>query len=1670
MAAACEGAGAEVSQELTQAVQRAQWEEVLTLVGRPDCDQQQRDWAVGQTVAQAPEWFVDDNIDAILSFGSDDGLRSVFLHLLNRCMWECVDHVLKCNISATQHTWAVEQASRHADDFEFIMFIIPHCHGEELEQVLTHLVSRGLWESVDKVLERGVSTAQHRWAVEQASRHADDVQFRKYILPHCHDEELEQVLTHLVSRGLWEPIDSAAHSDVSVKHHILSHLVSQGQLKAVGRFLQRDIGTEQHRWAVEQASRHADNDEFIRFILPHCRDEELEQVLTHLVSRGLWESVDKVLERGVSTAQHRWAVEQASRHGDDHNFVHHILPHYHDEELEQVLTHLVSQGLWEPIDSAAHSDVSVKHHILSHLVSQGEWEAVGRFLQRDIGTEQHRWAVEQASRHADDFEFIRFILPHCHDEELEQVLTHLVSRGLWESVDKVLERGVSTAQHRWAVEQASRHADDDCFVVYILPHYHDEELEQVLTHLVSRGLWELVDKVLEQGVSTEQHRWAVEQASRHADDDCFVVYILPHYHDEELEQVLTHLVSRGLWEPIDSAAHSDVSVKHHILSHLVSQGQWEAVGRFLQRDIGTAQHRWAVEQASRRDDDNCFVVYILPHCHDEELEQVLTHLVSRGLWRSVGKVLERGVSTAQHRWAVSEAAEQAEDIPFHHFILCHCSEDDTVTFLPSFVMNQKWKCIGHMLCDVARDTLSTWITSGHDSRVHDALFWRFLHHCHVDVSLALDLTTAVTGISYRYDMSGDCSIASSVLAWSVPWQTTLCESLMMSLLHTLCYVMCSDDKEYTHSTEHTKQCVSDIYSHIIACIKDNTDSLQHNTLTTIRNKQKWTSVFTEIADTHKTDPLFLLHFLQGLNLYHVSRRGKNDDAMFLVVLAVFPLFPQLQSVALKMMVHQKRWGVIMRACLSHVWEHDRRQLFKAAVEQRQWSVVRQWSDHTVHDDDRDWVMKEAFKEKEWEVFLLLADHGLTPPEQMQAHFKVAKHGDWDTVLDMVERGGDITEVSELLENWATGNLRRGPTGDDARRYIKRCEKLIRLRLRFAKNSALSPRKALARCKWGSVLFNILHQPTEDYFSQVLHRLIAEREWHILMHLVRLGMNRDERSWLFPDMVRQQQWGVCRKLLEHGVDDQLCLEALPELLERNQWILVARVMEYNVDDAVLRQVMQCAFQRREGALFRHCPTLMKDKACLSTETQDTLFHQAISRDIWQAVKPMMVRKDSPVIRHRDVAFLKAIDHHMWDVVDFCQLHKADINMKDENGETPLNREARKEEWRAVQEIVLRDGQPNLLDMFGVSVLNRLIDHKQWDIVKLVIKFGGNIHLAARYSQHDTETYTPLQALIDGRQMDIIQMTVLWCGDQKKGVNKAGETTLHAACDSDRWDVMEDLMVRRVDPLALNRRGQSPLVYAVLNRTCPERTVAECCKLGFSSHQPSVTGPQESVLKDITRTVFNWCLFPGDRWLRFEIRCGRITSPLVYAVLRDSPVLVRMLCESGACSSTELRTLCTQLPRLTDRNTEEGRVLYEEVRTWGSINRSVADNLLQGYNRLLSIIEKQSDADKLLQGYNRLPSIIEKQTALMREVVSTPRTLQSSCRLMISHRFHYSDKRRRPHLGLLPIPEPLKNYVEYSDLCDPDYGKDQMSESEALRLREITANIIAQRNIIAPVTPQ
>jgi hypothetical protein len=394
---------------------------------------------------------------------------------------------------------------------DLVLLVLPHCTTAQLDRVLVKATRVGRWSLAGEVLKVGGSETQRKRTVEEACNRASNWYFNcldrdlfTYILPHCTHEFLQSRLEQFVVGHLW---------------------------MSVGLVLKRGVSKIQHRWAVE-ASKTASETDFVNHILPHCNGAHLESGLTHLIRRHLWTSVGLVLKRGVSKTHHRWAVEDASKSATETDFVKHILPHCTGAHLESGLTHLIRRHLWT---------------------------SVGLVLKRGVSKTQHRWTVEEASKSAEENDFINHILPHCTGTHLESVLAHLTSRGLLKSVGLVLERGVSDTQHRQAVEEASKRAKDGELINYIWPHRSGDRLESALPHLVSRRLWKSVGLVMARGVCDTQHSW-VEAASKRAEERNFISHILSRYTGAHIESYLTHLFSRRLWKHVGLVLENGVSI------------------------------------------------------------------------------------------------------------------------------------------------------------------------------------------------------------------------------------------------------------------------------------------------------------------------------------------------------------------------------------------------------------------------------------------------------------------------------------------------------------------------------------------------------------------------------------------------------------------------------------------------------------------------------------------------------------------------------------------------------------------------------------------------------------------------------------------------------------------------------------------------------------------------------------------------------------------------------------------------------------------------------------------------------------------------------------------------------------------------------------------------------
>ncbi|XP_070175761.1 uncharacterized protein [Littorina saxatilis] len=1292
---------------------------------------------------------------------------------------------------------------------------------------------------------------------------------------------------------------------------------------------QHQFSDQRRHRAIETVLKEAKKKFVERIANSDCSIDNFDTVLTHLLRRCFWDLVSNVLQRGLSDAQFKKAIQNSSSRASGKDFTTYVLSFCSDDKLRLQLACRVKRKMWY---------------------------AVQTMLKGDVGESQRRLAIEVFNEISETDDFIEHVLGRCGDD-VDGVLTILAQWQMWKAASKLLQRGASDQPRRSAVEKCMQLPTYDDFRQYALPYcWKDQrQLDSVLKHLLTRGLWSAAIQLLRQGTTVDCRKWDVEKCRKRATVHDFIQYALPYCSKDQLDSVLENLVERNLWK---------TAVK------------------VLQQDVSDICRRCAVEEYSQRASGSKFIQYALPYCGENDLDSVLSNLVKRCEWEAAGKLLcQCKPCTTSENGRENVGGKGKTD--FYSCILpCHYAY-----IFPFLEEHKNWDTIVYIIHDFVCETLCAWVKSGKRSPHVDA-FWAIVENCRVSETCTFHFFSL---------MKGDTTSRINKVSERLGLKKELCELLYTSLVHNVCVMICSHSKCPKLLTEPVESCVLDIYTEITSCMQHRSEEESvHDTISDFESTKGYVVKFWELNKSIARPVQLFFRFLEQFHLYHSNRRGDHDDDVLLMMFAVLPLFPELQSVALKIMLRSHNsWNVISHACLSRVWEQDRRHLLQAAVKQRQWSVVKQWADHTLYDDQRVWALDETLREKQWDVALLLADHGLTTTELMRVRYRLAKYADWDTVLHMFERGADVAEVSERLGRMNEDKKMNSSLKLDIRqRYIH----ALGLERNMQARCQTNLEKACQTRQWAFVLYCLFRNPMKNYVRLALKAAMKTKTWHVVMQLVRLMTDTLQRDSLFSRMMKLRQWGVCRALLEQRLSIKVCLDALPQLMEMNQWTLVARVMEHEVPDDVRQEVMDRAWETREGSVVWLCIKSLQTP--LSVEEREALFQRAFSCQLWQVVKPLVEEKDDTGIRHRDTALLEAIEQHQWDLVDHCQLHHADINMKDDDGHAPLQRMAMKKDWEAVEELVVRDGDPDLLDRHGYSVLHRAIESEQWVTVKLLIEYQADIHQRMSPKKSRWYCFTPLIMMINARQGQIIEHTLMWCPDQRKGINDRRETTLHAACLSGCWSSMYYLVARGVNPLAVTYQGNSVLVYALLNKDCPQRMLAECIRLGLGTHQPSLTDLEEErvlSLPDHASSRWNWHV--GQK----------ITSPFLCAALRELPVVMKMLYESGACSNRELFLLHKELSDVLEPGTEE----QEEM-------------------------EQQIDHNSLL--YSKFTHCVE-DVALpyLDEVATTPRRLESACRLVISHCLTLR-KTRQSDADQLPLSEKMKNFILFSDLTEPDYGKD------------------------------
>jgi flavin-binding protein dodecin len=392
--------------------------------------------------------------------------------------WNVAGKVLKVGGSEEQHARTIKEACDRASDWG-VIYILPHCNTglacfstQQLDQLLANATHKERWAMAGEVLKVGGSEEQRTRTIEEACERASHQDFEYYILPLC-----ETVV---------------ASCSTKQRDQILATATHKGRWDAAGEVLKVGGSEGQCERTLEEACDRASDYDLEKNILPHCNTVHLNWVLATATRKRRWKLAGEVLKVGGKKKQRARTIKEACGRASDQDFECYILPH-----CKTVVANCSTQQ---------------RDQILATAIRTGRWKVAGTVLKVGGSETQQKWAIEEASKRAEETDFNSYILPHCTGDQLESALTHLVGRRLCKSVSLLLERGVSDTQHRWAVEEASKKAEESDFNRCILPHCTSDQLESMLTHLVSRRLWKSVSLVLEKGVRREQARLAFSKA------------------------------------------------------------------------------------------------------------------------------------------------------------------------------------------------------------------------------------------------------------------------------------------------------------------------------------------------------------------------------------------------------------------------------------------------------------------------------------------------------------------------------------------------------------------------------------------------------------------------------------------------------------------------------------------------------------------------------------------------------------------------------------------------------------------------------------------------------------------------------------------------------------------------------------------------------------------------------------------------------------------------------------------------------------------------------------------------------------------------------------------------------------------------------------------------------
>jgi hypothetical protein len=161
------------------------------------------------------------------------------------------------------------------------------------------------------------------------------------------------------------------HFDNSVLNELQQYLeLDFPRVRArVRAWLYRDRVRETVTRAVEDASRTAEDSYFARYVLPHCKHQQVISILMNLVDRRMWQSVSELLRKREQykllsetkwEMYFQWAIKEAARTASNEDIIKYIAVLCGPKQLtELLLPWIIDFEKWEATRTIVHQAVAI---------------------------------------------------------------------------------------------------------------------------------------------------------------------------------------------------------------------------------------------------------------------------------------------------------------------------------------------------------------------------------------------------------------------------------------------------------------------------------------------------------------------------------------------------------------------------------------------------------------------------------------------------------------------------------------------------------------------------------------------------------------------------------------------------------------------------------------------------------------------------------------------------------------------------------------------------------------------------------------------------------------------------------------------------------------------------------------------------------------------------------------------------------------------------------------------------------------------------------------------------------------------------------------------------------------------------------------------------------------